>query len=315
MNYDAKYKDMQTSVERFYSAARSLDGYVQRLESVKNQLAWFVGLSGYKNGVGSRATAVSTAAATVIQTGQCLDNSRIEYLLSEQIAYQMISGDTSFNIGDGVAPVNVPELKGVDDRNMWEKLWGGIVNVGKTAVKVISQTWSAFQDKIKPGGDWYKGWQIVKTVGKVISGTVAFVGGCLTLNPLAIIYGANDLLGAGYDIGALINGDYGAVDSFNPLKSVLQWTGGTIGGLFGNEEVGRMIGGGVYYLGDIAMWFSFLPGDMSFNEYLFQNMDAWFAFSSPANKAIWFYELYDEAYDIGHTGAEIIGNPYDSLAH
>ena len=112
MDYGAKYGPMQTAVEDFYRAAKSMDGYAQRLGGVKTQLGWFSGLAGYKIGVGAREASVNAAMSKAIRAGQCLDDARIEYLLSEQRSYQLISGDTSFQIGDGAAPTAIPHVGG-----------------------------------------------------------------------------------------------------------------------------------------------------------------------------------------------------------
>jgi len=141
MNYDAIYKTMQNVTTDFYNAAKTLDGYIQRLNNVKQQLGTFSGLAGYMSSINSQALAVSTSASVVIQAGQCLDNARIAYLLAEQQAYQLISGDDSFNIGDGVTPVNMPMSNGGEgNKSLWENLTSWISNsvVEKTDGEVAS---------------------------------------------------------------------------------------------------------------------------------------------------------------------------------
>jgi len=134
MKYDAKYKNMQDAVERFYNVSRSLDGYSKRLNNVKSQLGLFTSLLGYRNSVAGRSNAVAELYRTGISAGQCLDNARIEYFISERQVYQFISGDRSFRVTDGVAPVNIPIPSPNIKPPWWNLLWDFImppvINVG-----------------------------------------------------------------------------------------------------------------------------------------------------------------------------------------
>ena len=108
MDYYAKYAGMATAVECLDRAADAMASYAQRLGSVKSRLGLITSLLGYRNSVGNRSKAASALSQAADRGGACLDGIRIEYLLSEQKAYQLISGDHSFAIGDGVAPSHVP---------------------------------------------------------------------------------------------------------------------------------------------------------------------------------------------------------------
>jgi len=123
MKYDAKYKTMQSAVENFYFVSKYMDNYAQRINNVKSRLGLFTSLSGYRNSLTSRYNAANELSRISIRTGQCLDNARIEYLLNEQKAYQLISGDRSFNVGDGVSPVNVPKGPGILFKSFWNVFW------------------------------------------------------------------------------------------------------------------------------------------------------------------------------------------------
>jgi len=298
MNYDAIYKTMQNTTNDFYNAAKTLDGYIQRLDNVKNQLGTFSGLAEYKNSVTSQALAVSSAAAEVIQTGQCLDNARIDYLLAEQQAYQLISGDTSFNIGDGVSAVAVPDLKGEDDRSLWDKIWGGVTSTIGNAVKCVTESISAIKQKISPGGDWYTGWQVVKSVGSVVSGALAIASG----NPLLMLYGANSIVMGVDGIIGLVDGHPDAIDNINPLKAVMEYGSTELG--FGKEA-----GDILYFAGDVATivtGFNDLGGsggisdvmNLDVDSHLYSNIDTVInAFYGYGNSPVhWFYDLYDTSY-------------------
>jgi|GEM_PF-6973737 len=119
MNYDVKYKNMENAVNDFYGVSEAIDGYAQRLERVRSTLGLFTSLAGYKSSVGSRATAVRSLATAAVKTGQCVDNARMEYLLAEQTAYVLISGDSSFKVGDGVTAVTVPVHNGGEGNKAW----------------------------------------------------------------------------------------------------------------------------------------------------------------------------------------------------
>lgn len=108
MNYNARYQPMQSSVEELYRASSELNGYAQRLDAVKTRLGLFPTLMGYRGSIGHRSSAVGAAAAAAMKSGQGLDTIRMGYMIGEQSAYQLLSGDRSFNVGDGVTPVNIP---------------------------------------------------------------------------------------------------------------------------------------------------------------------------------------------------------------
>ena len=123
MNYDAKFKNMETAVGSLYRAVNTMGDYAVRLDNVKSRLGLFTSLLGYRTSVGSRANAVRTLSQNATKTGQCLDNARITYTIEEQKAYQLISGDRSFQIGAGIAPISLPTGLRDTPSPWWRVFW------------------------------------------------------------------------------------------------------------------------------------------------------------------------------------------------
>ncbi len=115
-------------------------------------------------------------------------------------------------------------------------------------------------DSYNNGGVVYKtiqwGKAIAKTAGgilKVGTSVVAIVGSYGTATPLsvmAIISGMNDTANGITDIVNCAKGEYGMVGETNYGKTAFEWTGSKIGGLFGNEDVGKTIGGIGFFAAD-----------------------------------------------------------------
>jgi hypothetical protein len=155
MPYTIKYKPTEITVGEFYSIAKTMESYAGRLDAVNNNVGTFSGLGNYKSGIASRSSSVYNVAKTVVVYGEALDEVRISYLIAEQKAYQLLSGDTSFNVGDGVRVVSAPTIGG-SSPNWWDKMIGdlkdaisGIIAVGIGAVNAISGTIAAWFDKLK----------------------------------------------------------------------------------------------------------------------------------------------------------------------
>jgi hypothetical protein len=143
--------------------------------------------------------------------------------------------------------------------------FGRQIATGKAAVqtvKGISKVYSFVKGKIQPGGDWYKPYQIGKAVVGIGVGVATVVGsGALavfsggTASPMAVvtaIYGANEVVNSLYNLWHACNGNYDKIDTVNALKTIAGTTGGIIGSAAGNEEMGRKIGEGAYYVGGVA---------------------------------------------------------------
>jgi hypothetical protein len=155
MPYTIKYKPTETTVGEFYSIAKMLESYAGRLDTVKNNVGTFSGLGNFKSGIASRSSSVYNVAKAVVVYGEALDEARISYLIAEQKAYQLLSGDTSFNVGDGVRAVTAPTIGG-SSTSWWDKMIGGIrdaisgiIAVGIGAVNAISGTITSWFDKLR----------------------------------------------------------------------------------------------------------------------------------------------------------------------
>ncbi|MDR0858015.1 MAG: hypothetical protein LBN97_03180 [Oscillospiraceae bacterium] len=155
MPYTIKYKPTETTVGEFYSIAKTLESYAGRLDAVKNNVGTFSGLGNYKSGIASRSSSVYNVAKAVVVYGEALDEARISYLIAEQKAYQLLSGDTSFNVGDGVRAVTAPTIGG-SSTSWWDKMIGGIRDaisgiraVGNGAVSAIGGTITSWFDKLR----------------------------------------------------------------------------------------------------------------------------------------------------------------------
>jgi hypothetical protein len=155
MPYTIKYKPTETTVGEFYSIAKTLESYAGRLDTVKNNVGTFSGLGNFKSGIASRSISVYNVAKAVVVYGEALDEARISYLIAEQKAYQLLSGDTSFNVGDGVRAVTAPTIGG-SSTSWWDKMIGGIrdaisgiIAVGIGAVSAIGGTITSWFDKLK----------------------------------------------------------------------------------------------------------------------------------------------------------------------
>jgi hypothetical protein len=145
-------------------------------------------------------------------------------------------------VGTGVAPVGTPDLRGDQGSSFWGSLWNGVVSTKTSVVAAKMNTIAAFQEKIQPGGDWYKGWQWTKTGGKLVAGCVAMFGG-----PLGIIIGANMVFSASWDIGHLILGQYDSVGEFDLMRNMLKESFGDVGRWLGYEQQGEMVGDSLYF--------------------------------------------------------------------
>jgi hypothetical protein len=151
-----KYKPAEGAVSEIYSIAKTLESYAERLETVRNNIGTFSGLAGFKSGIASRSNSVYNAASALVVYGDALDNARIGYLIAEQKAYQLLSGDTSFNIGDGVKAVAAPTIVGTKN-SWWDRIIGGIgniINIGIGAIKVGAETIAGWWNTLK---DWLGG--------------------------------------------------------------------------------------------------------------------------------------------------------------
>lgn len=82
------------------------------------------------------------------------------------------------------------------------------------------------------------GVKVLGSLAAIATGPVAVVG---------LISGINDMVNAGKDLDYIHAGDYGMVGQTNALKSLLEKNGAYLGErLFGNAEIGRLIGSATY---------------------------------------------------------------------
>jgi len=161
MKYCAKYAIMGNAVVDINSAARSLDGYAQRLVKIRSTMNSFDELKSLQNSIASRVTAVNKAATVIKNSAVCLDNVRAAYIAAEKKAHLKLNRRLSLKgaITAGVGRVTVLGTGGMRQPKIkWGKLILAGAGVG-TAVVVKTWpkiNWGSFKDWLKrklPGGN------------------------------------------------------------------------------------------------------------------------------------------------------------------
>ena len=132
----------------------------------------------------------------------------------------------------------------------------GIAAVPFKVVKVVKKGFDYIADSYKNKGWVYKAIQVGKCVFKgamAVGSVVGSIGVAVATGGLAsplavakIVSGVNNVINSCADTCFAIKGDYEKIGTVNVLKSGLETTGGFIGGLFGNEDLGKKIGNLAY---------------------------------------------------------------------
>jgi predicted phage tail protein len=292
MVYEVKYRDMEKSVDAFYKAAKRIDNCTERLANVRRQVdyAFFGNDYGYKEKVGSRAKSVDNLSITVVQTGQCIDNARIEYLLAEQMAYKLISGDESFEVGKGINPVSVPNLKGYDDRNLFQK----VIGVGKAAVKWIGDTSAAFAKYIRYGGEGYQAWKVVTGAVQIVSGVAKIAA---SVSSFLVTFGVSSGASA-IGIVSGINEYYTGIMNFSAGISNNYFPDDDILSMYLKQEFGEEVGGIASFMFNLA--------DLNYNVgEMLGNLSKLTKFPSYVK---WFYDFATTGFDGMSLGFDFVND-------
>ena len=179
---------------------------------------------------------------------------REDYLVSDvnarfkkQLKYDINSGYFCINeFGEAARTTFLDELK-----------------VGAGAVRCsIKNTYSKVKEALSPGGSLYKPYLIGKAVLGIGIGVATVIGSGIgtlfsggTATPIMLVtatYGVNDILNNSFDLYNAIKDNYDKVDQVNVLKRGLGGVFGLIGGALGSEKTGRLVGEGIYYVGNVA---------------------------------------------------------------
>ena len=167
-----------------------------------------------------------------------LENTRIDYSKLEE----------------KLAKMDASTYRKPQKKSVFGTIYDGAKAVYKGTKKVVKKTVQSLKDSYNSHGWLYYGVQIGKAVfkggiavAKIGAGIATFA---TTLSPVAVlsvISGFNDLVNVGADMKNLYDKNYDEIGKTNYLKSELEKGGAAIGGLFGNEELGRKIGGATYF--------------------------------------------------------------------
>lgn len=241
--------------------AVSLNRYASQVSSVKSRMSYQIKS---KSGIDRTLSAVTTNLSGCSSKMQVMSE-KLSYAREHYSSTEVeLCGVAGVKIGSASKKGNVSKTdKNNDSQNGIGDFFSGIgkavrkkaSDIKKKVTGAVDSTVTFLydnKDKIISYGK-----AVVKGVGGITKiaiglGSIFASGGLST--PAAVltcVSGINDLINAGYDIGATYNEDYDKVGSFNAMKDGLSWLGGEAGKAFGNEELGSNIGKGVYYASEL----------------------------------------------------------------
>ncbi len=259
MGYSIRFQSVNDAVKNYYEYSLILNECRVRLNNIAANMNYLQSNTrgkSFSTHVKSRSSNVGAAAINLRRCGQVLDNSRIEYLLSEQLVYQNTSGDDSFNIGDGISIVPVPDFTGKERGSVFEDIKDRIGKATKAAIEDVTAWWNR---ETSPGGFIYKGVNVGLAVLGIATGAVQAISGALMfgtiagapLGALLAIYGINDFFNGFNDLKYTISGEYYQVGR-NALAECIANGYWNIGSWIGQEDGGELFGNVVYGIGGMV---------------------------------------------------------------
>lgn len=228
-----------------------LGAYAQRIKSAENRIkniesrifaieasSTLPSSFGSFDGWGAVASVLGKKKSILQRCSGFLENTGIDY----------------YKLEEKLAKMDASTYRKPRKKSVFGSIYDGAKAVYKGAKKVVKKTVKSIVNNYNSHGWIYYGAQIGKAVfkggiavAKIGAGFTTFVTTFSPIAALEVISGFNDLVNVGTDMKNLYDKNYDAIGKTNYLKEELEKGGAAIGSLFGNEELGRKIGGGTYF--------------------------------------------------------------------